>query len=380
MRKILPGILVFLALLTLLTTTATAGDSEPHRRPDLDRLFFRLHGWVGGDGVFSVPLSPERTLWLFGDTWIGRVENGRRSQVVMVNNTIGLQSRRPFSRQRLKYFIPRSPTGKPAAFFTPPDRRGWFWPLHGIMTKRGLLVFLLRIERTEEDSAFGFQATGLWVARIGNPHEHPRRWFVSYRRVPWSRFSPENTIYWGSALLAKDKYVYIYGVSEEPRIPGCPKKLILARAPLDSADSFHQWEFWGGENWIHDFRRAAPLQNGLATEFSVTTTAASDTLLLIYSEANLTRNILAATAPAPEGPWSPPQPVFHIPDDKQNPNAFCYSGKAHPTLSRESRGTICSYVVNSLDFWDPLKHAHLYWPRFFEIPHPEQARKGLFNQ
>ena len=28
-------------------------------------------GWLGGDGAYSIPLSPTRTLWLFGDTFIG---------------------------------------------------------------------------------------------------------------------------------------------------------------------------------------------------------------------------------------------------------------------------------------------------------------------
>ena len=28
-------------------------------------------GWLGGDAAYSVPLSPGRTLWLFGDTFIG---------------------------------------------------------------------------------------------------------------------------------------------------------------------------------------------------------------------------------------------------------------------------------------------------------------------
>src|SRR5438270_9691186 len=56
-------------------------------RPDLTRLFTRSEGWTGSDGAYSIPLGPDRTLWLFGDTFIGRVVDGKRVGARMVNNT-----------------------------------------------------------------------------------------------------------------------------------------------------------------------------------------------------------------------------------------------------------------------------------------------------
>ena len=62
--------------------------------PAWDAKFRRTDGWIGGDGAYSVPISPTRNLWLFSDTWIGKVRNGKRTDLAMVNNTVGVQDGR----------------------------------------------------------------------------------------------------------------------------------------------------------------------------------------------------------------------------------------------------------------------------------------------
>ena len=55
--------------------------AEPDAK--LNALFRTTEGWVGGDGAFSVPLSDKRTLWLFSDTWVGSVRDGKRKSVTV---------------------------------------------------------------------------------------------------------------------------------------------------------------------------------------------------------------------------------------------------------------------------------------------------------
>ena len=59
--------------------------------PGYDACFNRQDGWTGGDGAYSIALSDERILWLFGDTWIGKVRDNRRLEAVIVKNTAALQ-------------------------------------------------------------------------------------------------------------------------------------------------------------------------------------------------------------------------------------------------------------------------------------------------
>src|SRR5262249_281552 len=57
--------------------------------PAWDNAFDRGDGWIGGDAIYSTPLPDGDVLWLFADTFIGQVRDGRRQPGVrMVNNTI----------------------------------------------------------------------------------------------------------------------------------------------------------------------------------------------------------------------------------------------------------------------------------------------------
>ena len=61
--------------------------------PDVkwDAVFDRTSGWTGGDVAGTVDLGHGRVLWLFGDTWIGKVAEGAHIPGSdMVNNSVGL--------------------------------------------------------------------------------------------------------------------------------------------------------------------------------------------------------------------------------------------------------------------------------------------------
>ena len=38
--------------------------------------------WYGGDGAYSIPLDGQRTLWVFGDTFVSK-ETGRKDRIGM---------------------------------------------------------------------------------------------------------------------------------------------------------------------------------------------------------------------------------------------------------------------------------------------------------
>ncbi|MEE4608513.1 MAG: DUF5005 domain-containing protein, partial [Desulfobacteraceae bacterium] len=72
--------LALLAIILFLAACAglgpPPGPPTPAAAPDpfFNRLFARTGGgWTGGDGTLSVPLGDGRTLWLFGDSFLGKV-------------------------------------------------------------------------------------------------------------------------------------------------------------------------------------------------------------------------------------------------------------------------------------------------------------------
>src|SRR5262249_12108052 len=84
--------------------------AEPKR--DWNARFTGQEGWIGGDGAASVVLGPERILWLFGDSLLGKVKDGKRDGATMVNNTLGIQR-----GKEIRFLAGKKENGKPAAFF-----------------------------------------------------------------------------------------------------------------------------------------------------------------------------------------------------------------------------------------------------------------------
>lgn len=58
--------------------------------PGHDAAFENKSGWTGADGAYSVAISDDIILWLFGDTWVGEVQNGRHVNADLINNSIAI--------------------------------------------------------------------------------------------------------------------------------------------------------------------------------------------------------------------------------------------------------------------------------------------------
>src|SRR5436190_15064193 len=59
--------------------------------PEINAKFRSSEGWIGGDGAQSIDLGNNRTLWLFGDTFVGTIKDGRRAKSRIVHNSAGIQ-------------------------------------------------------------------------------------------------------------------------------------------------------------------------------------------------------------------------------------------------------------------------------------------------
>src|SRR5271169_1245436 len=88
-----PLLSLLLPVLTLFAALNACTGAEPGGKaaPEWDALFQRESGWIGADGDYSIPLKADTTLWLFSDTFVGKVKDGKRLDAVMINNSIALQ-------------------------------------------------------------------------------------------------------------------------------------------------------------------------------------------------------------------------------------------------------------------------------------------------
>ena len=331
--------------------------------PRYEALFQPPSGWVGGDGAYSAALGTDRFLWLFGDTFVGEVQGGRRVNARLVNNSIGIQTCREAQTASVAFFYQTLPDGLPAPFMQPEDGLGWIWPFHALRTPEGLYLFLVQFERAGHPTSLDFRLVSNWLAHVSNPDEPPGRWVISQRKIPWGNEGR----HFGSSVLMREGYYYIYGTLNE-RGRGVPgKHMILARAPAQRIGDFSAWRFFSNGEWLAEVDRASSVCENVASEFSVSFQPVLNRYVLVYSEGGLSPNILTRVSPTPYGPWSRPTRVYRCPEARRDPRVFCYAAKAHPEIALIPEELIITYVTNSLDIELIRSDASLYRPRFLRI-------------
>jgi hypothetical protein len=335
--------------------------------PQYEKLFDNQNGWTGADGAYSVALEDDVILWLFGDTWIGRIRGDRHVDAVIVNNSIALQRGKNPTTASVNFYYGRTPDGKPVAFIRPAEGKGWFWIYHGAPTSKGLYLFLIRIEPTDEKSDSGFKVSGTWLGHVANPEDPPKEWHLTQQKIPWGKFSTFGNTFFGSFLLKAEGFIYIYGITEEI-VDGFPKKyMILARVPEAALDDFDQWRFFADGRWTANLSAATRLCGNMANEYSVSFQPVLGKYIVVYSEDGVSKNIVARLAPTPHGPWSEPMLLYQCPEENRRKNIFCYAAKGHPEISTASDELIVTYVANSSDFRLIVEDAELYRPRFLRV-------------
>jgi hypothetical protein len=331
--------------------------------PAWDAAFDRSSGWVGGDGAYSTPLDRDRILWLFGDTFVGRVEGGRRVATRLIANSLAVQRGGQPVPGFLEFFYGTGAASLPQAAFAPPDGDTWFWPWHAVRTPAGLFLFLLQVERTDPASAFGFSVQSVALARVADPDAPPGAWRTELRPIPWT--SGQRLL--GSSVLTVDGVCYIYGTVDDPVAGPGRRQAIVARVAAERLWDFAEWRFFAGGGWVTEAGGAVPICADAAPEFSVSYQAGIGRYVMVHSAAGLSPDMVVRYAAAPEGPWSAPVRFFSCPEAAWDPRVFCYAGKGHPEVEPSPDALTVTYVANATDLSLVEADARLYRPRFLRL-------------
>ena len=358
---------VFLFLLLQIFACSSMPDVTVETLPQYDALFSNKDGWTGGDGAYSVALNQQTIAWFFGDTWIGQIKNGRHVNATLVNNSVALQHGRHPPEAEMDFYFGRAPDGSPAALIRPADGQGWFWVFDGVLTAKGLYLFLIQVERTAGNAVFDFKVIRTWLGHVENHAELPSAWRVRQSQIPWSKFSASESILWGSAVLQVDNVLYIYGTTEDTGSTDRKKHMILARVPVSRLADYSRWRFYADGQWVSDFRKASRLSADMPHEYSVSYLPVLKQYAAVYSQDGLSKNILARLSPEPQGPWSDPIRLYQCPEAEWDNSIFCYAAKAHAILSQTPDQLIITYIANSVDFNKTANDARLYRPRFLRV-------------
>ncbi len=322
---------------------------------EVDNSFFRNDKfWRGADGAATIDLENGKILWLFSDTFIDTAGTGKRSNSVMINNTLAIQVGNELGKSKLSFYW-KEEGNQPKSFFELPGKT-WFWTGHGIVLNGKLLIFLFEEKSTTE--GLGFETIGWTVAIIDNPNDDPKNWEIKYVKGP----ETFGVIVGSSAVLKDGSYVYAFGVKE----PGTHETYLLRfeSNKLEKGD-LSGMEWWVDNAWTTKVYKE-PKQDALfsgQTEFSVHFDKELGKFIQIQTYGFGVSSIGYRLADQLQGPWSDPV-IFYTPKLNHEKD-FNYTANAHPEL--KSNGIWITYNINNFDFGQLVNDESIYFPRLVKL-------------
>ncbi|MEV0901516.1 fibronectin type III domain-containing protein [Actinoplanes sp. NPDC049802] len=304
--------------------------------------------WLGADRTASVPLSGDRTLWLFSDTFLGPpAEDGSRPRSSgFINNSAIVQDGDELGR----FHFGGTPA-TPTALVPTASDRDFHWIGDAIADGDTVQVLANRYHRSGA-GPLDHELTGTVLADFRESDLTPG----PVRELPLG-----DRISWGSEVMPDGGFTYVYGTEAT----GAMKFAHLAR--VAGADLSGAWEFWTGSGWSTAETDSARLLSGVGTNYGVRRVGRH--YVLVTQENNLifSGDFVAYTAKSPAGPFSGPRHLFTAPE--VGDGHIVYDADLHLDLSREGR-LLISYNVNNLDEAVTYADAGIYRPRFAEVNWP----------
>lgn len=357
-------------VLMVLCFTGFRLDAQLPGTPDsLFTEYFRSRsGWNAGDATISVPLPDGRVLWLFGDSYLDRLDTATNLLPCLFNvrNAVVVQDKDNPSKLTTLYT-----PGQIKTFFEVPNQnpaKHLFWPGSGYFRNDSVYVFL----HYEDASSGSLTFRGTYCAVL----DYPDLNLVRIDSLPMStQYS------WGQALVPDEtgQFMYAYGTKREP----LAFRSHLARYPIDNP--WGVWEFYTGNGgWSNTDAGLAPvLSSGVSPSYSV---FFRDGRYYLLTQENgllacgLGRNIYLYDSGQPTGPFANRQLLYTIEDQYNGHYLVTYNAQAHPAYF-DNGHLLVSYNVNDRvdtvapwicasqckNIFTDKRHADTYRPKFVRV-------------
>ncbi|TKC05982.1 DUF4185 domain-containing protein [Pedobacter frigoris] len=349
--------------------------------PEWTNLFQRTKGWFGGDGIYSIPLngvesngsSSRKTLFIFSDSMIGDVEDGKIKKSGMIHNSTAiLEGKNPVSgdfqfnwkkkgNSAQPVFVPATPNTEP---------EDYYWLGDGFVNQEmdnAIYIFGYRV-RQIGPGTFGFSEVGNTLIKI-KASEVKRIGSFEQKDTPFYIKKNGETGSFGAGIYVNTKaagaknpdgYIYVYGVF------GKEKQLLVARVRPEDFENYNQWRFWNGTGWTEIMNDATALTTGVSNELSMSQLP-DGRFVLVFQEGGIGRYVVMRIGAGPTGPFGPLNRIWDCKASLTKEGYFAYNAKAHPSLSTKGE-LLISYNINSFNFLQDLgADPQFYRPRFISL-------------
>ncbi|MFF8014890.1 DUF4185 domain-containing protein [Streptomyces sp. NPDC007929] len=334
----------------------------------------RTDDWTGGDGTHSVRLPDGRVLWLFSDTYLGRVYGPpnlhgeahawRDAGTPLVRNSAVLMR------------DGRLDSTLPAPLFADPAPNQWRWPVAA------------RVEPRSPGSPEQVVRVLLWVRAAGQApwiYGVPAATEVATLSLPELRLEsvvevlgqqlvpdPSRRVLFGTTLVEEDGWTYVFGGDDGRPASRPTSHAYAARVPEGALGDPSAWQYWSGSAWVPGARPRAVLgdgrRKGVGSAFSVVRRDGTYVLFTMAAGTKGLTTIASYWACSPAGPWHGPAKEFSPPLPQGQVAA--YNPQTHPVLSGDGR-LVLSYDVNWLETTGAAerlsRNVSLYRPRFVSL-------------
>lgn len=334
----------------------------------------RTDDWTGGDGTHSVRLPDGRLLWLFSDTYLGRVH---RPPNPVGESTAWRDTTAPLVRNSAVLMRDGRLEGTlPAPLFPDPAPDRWRWPVAA------------RVEPRSPGSAERVVRVLLWVRTAGQPpwiYGVPTATEVATLSLPDLRLEsvvtvhdqrrvadPSRRVLFGTTLVGEDGWTYVFGGDDGRPAARPASHAYVARVPEGGLGDPAAWEHWNGSDWQSRARPRPVLgdgrRTGVGSAFSVVRDGGTYVLFTMAAGAEGLTTVASYWSCSPTGPWHGPVEAFApaLPGD----GTAAYNPQTHPELNGDGR-LVLSYDVNWLETTGAAvmlsRNVSLYRPRFVTV-------------
>lgn len=307
-------------------------------------------GWIAGDATFSIALPGQKTLWLFGDSFIGTVkpDNSLVSGAKMIRNCTVLQD-----GDSMRAIFGGTFQNPKSFVSTSNESSDWYWPEHGFMENDTLKIFLSEFVTASGPAGFNFKYKAAVLARF----TYPDIVLIDLVKLPYFDI---NKVCYGNSIVVENGYTYIFGRKENDTVSHIAYPHV-ARVP--AGNILAPWEFCNGISWSvspNETQRISVV--AVSQQYGVF--KLNNKYIIINQEIWLSSKIYSYTSNHIEGPWNNKVLLYNTPI--LFANVFTYNAFPHPQFNTGD-GLLISYNSNG-NFADIFKNVEVYRPRFIRVP------------
>jgi hypothetical protein len=329
---------------------------------------------MGSDAIYSIPLTEERILWLFGDTLIGKMVDGRRDEKYeFIRNTVGIQDISSGIPGEVEFYWGANDDKSVDLFpstvnthYVSEIKFHFIWPCMGVVLDNELFLYGYRMEIGKGE--FNIPTT---LLRIPNPLDPPGEWIQNSADLGLGNLHQG----FHSALFVKEPYVYFLGYDDKSVNP-LVRRAVLARAKtkdLLEGGLGDKYEFLAkgknGPEWGHELENFESLFFPGNTESGIQFIPEFG-LYVTFTYDPGTPDIFMTVAPELAGPWSTPVSIYKVPEHNVSFPIMSYAVRPHPEFSTKPGELLISYATNTKGGMKKLftkEGVGIYAPRFIRV-------------